>query len=112
MISFTRESEMDLKLEPKKFEELEALFIAEIVEKIKIKLMESGITGTQLEDLTANIAFSVAATIDDTADVEADGVRVRPYLTFKTEGDEIIHCGENSFTQEYVYNCLKKLFEN
>jgi hypothetical protein len=101
---------MQLTLDTSKFEEQQAIFISEIVEKIKIKLEEAGVEPEKLEDLTANIALSVASTIDDTAGIEADGVDVHPYLTFRANDDEIIHCGENSYTYEYVYGAMKKLF--
>jgi len=101
---------MELKLESEKFDQLQLIFIEEIVQKIKIKLIEGGVTGEQLQDLTGEIAFSVASAIDDTAAIESEGVEVRPYLTFRGDDNEIIHCGENSFTQQDVYSIVKKLF--
>jgi hypothetical protein len=101
---------MQLTLDTSKFEAHQAIFISEIVEKIKIKLQEADVDPEKLEDLTASIALSVASTIDDTAGIEADGVEVHPYLTFRANDDEIIHCGENSFSYEYVYGAMKELF--
>ena len=101
---------MQLTLDTSKFEEYQDIFISEIVEKIKIKLLEAGMESEKLEDLTASIALSIASTIDDMAGIEADGVEVHPYLTFRANDDEIIHCGENSYTYEYVYGAMKKLF--
>ena len=101
---------MQLSLDTSKFEEYQDILISEIVEKIKIKLMEAGIESEKLEDLTAGIALSIASTLDDITDIEADGVEVHPYLTFRANDDEIIHCGENSYTYEYVYSVMKKLF--
>jgi hypothetical protein len=101
---------MQLTSDTSMFEEHQAIFISEIVEKIKIKLQEAGVDPEKLEDLTASIALSVASTIDDTAGIESDGVEVHPYLTFRANDDEIIHCGENSYTYEYVYGALKKVF--
>jgi len=101
---------MELKLDTEKFDELQLILIEEIVQKIKIKLMEGGVTGEQLQDLTGEIAFSIASAIDDTAAIESEGVEVRPYLTFRGNNNEIIHCGENSFTQGDVYSMVKKLF--
>ena len=103
-------SKMQLKLDTSKFEEHQAIFISEIVETIKIKLQEAGVDPEKLEDLTASIALSVASIIDDTAGIEIDSVEIRPYLTFRANDDEIIHCGENSYTYEYVYAAMKKLF--
>jgi hypothetical protein len=101
---------MQLTLDTSKFEEHQAIFIAEIVEKIKIKLQEAGVDPEKLEDLTANIALSVASTIDDTAGIAIDGEEVHPYLTFRANDNEIIHCGENAYTYEYVYGVMQKLF--
>ena len=103
-------SRMQLNLDASKFEEYQDIFISEIVENIKIKLLEAGMESEKLEDLTASIALSIASTIDDMAGIEADGVEVHPYLTFRANDDEIIHCGENSYTYEYVYGAMKKLF--
>ena len=101
---------MKLTLETSKFEEHQAIFTAEIVEKVKIKLQEAGVGQEKLEDLTAGIALSIASTIDDTAGIEANGTEVHPYLTFRTNDIELIHCGEISYTYEYVYGTMKKLF--
>lgn len=101
---------MKLALDTAKFEEYQAILTAEIVEKVKIKLQEAGLDKEKLEDLTAGIALSIASTIDDSARIAIDGVEVHPYLTFRTNDDEIVHCGENSYTYEYVYGAMKRLF--
>jgi hypothetical protein len=101
---------MQLKLDVSQFEKLQAIFTAEIVEKIKIKLLEAGLEQERLEDLTASIALSITGTIDDLAGIEEDGLEVHPYLTFRTDDDELIHCGEQSCTHELVYGAMRKLF--
>jgi len=102
---------MNLKLDPEQFEQLQKAFITEIVENIRLKLVESGIEGGLLEDTTSHIAFSIASAIDDTSAIESDGVAVRPYLTFRTSDEEIVHCGENAYTYEFVWGILKKMFD-
>ena len=102
---------MNLKLETEEFEEYQELFIKEIIESIMTKLVEGGLEGEKLEELTANIAFSVASIIDDTTVIESDGVEAHPYLAFRKNDNEIVHCGENSYTYEYVIGVLKKLFD-
>jgi len=102
---------MDLKLEPEKFEEAQEAFITEIIQSIRVKLIEGGVEGRQMEELTANIAFSIASIIDDTTQIETDDTQIKPYLTFRSGDDEIIHCGENSYTYEYVIGILKELFD-
>ena len=101
---------MKLRLESEPFGEHQAIFTAEIVERIKIKLLEGGVEQNKLEDLTASIALSIAGVIDDLSGIELDGTEVHPYLTFRTAGDELIHCGENSYTYEQVYGAMRKLF--
>ncbi len=102
---------MDLTLEPERFEEHQKIFIKAIIESIMIKLVESGLEGRQLEEATANVAFSIASLIDDTTDIESDVIDVKPYLTFRAGGEEIIHCGENAYTYEFVRGALKDLFD-
>lgn len=102
---------MHLNLDPKLFEDHQVIFIRELVENIKIKLLEIGLEGSQLEDATASVAFTIASTIDGTAMIEADGIGVHPYLTFQTGDDVITHSGENAYTHEFVYGILKSLFE-
>lgn len=102
---------MELKLEIEKFDEYQEIFIEEIVKTIMVKLVEAGLEGEKMEQVTANIAFSIASLIDDTSRIESDGIEAKPYLTFRAKDDEIIHCGENSYTYEYVIGVLKKLFD-
>lgn len=101
---------MKLTLASAQFDDQQAIFVSEIVERIKIKLQEGGVEQDKLEDLTASIALSVAGVIDDVAGIEVDGLEVHPYLTFRTDSDELIHCGENANTYEYVYDAMRKLF--
>jgi hypothetical protein len=79
---------MQLNLDSTQFDEQQMLLVRELVQSIRVKLQEAGITGSKLEDLTASIAFSVASTIDDTSAIEVDGTEVHPYLTFRTSDDD------------------------
>lgn len=101
---------MKLTLDGSAYNELQAGFTAELVTRIKIKLQEAGVDSEQLEDLTAEIALSVAGLIDDLAGIEADGVEVHPYLTFRTDEETLVHWGENAYTYEQVYRAMRKLF--
>lgn len=101
---------MEPILDVDKYEELQEKFVRELIEQIRLKLMKAGITGSGLKDLTLEIAFSVASTIDDNAAIESDGIEVHPYLTFMANEKQIIHCGENSFTHEFVTSELDKVF--
>ncbi len=101
---------MELNLDADKFEALQKAFIAEITETIMVKLVEAGLEGQQLEDATASIGFSIASILDDTTRFEADGEVVKPYLTFRGGENELIHCGENAYTYEFMMGVMKKLF--
>ncbi|ESQ16099.1 MAG TPA: hypothetical protein DDY14_01915 [Chromatiaceae bacterium] len=101
---------MQLTVDISTFEEQQAIFISEIVERIRVKLQEAGVEPEKWEDLTASIALSIAGVIDDTAGIEVDGVELRPYLTFRIADDQAVHCGENSYTYDFVYDAMKKLF--
>ncbi|MGD8206715.1 MAG: hypothetical protein PVH47_01425 [Thiohalocapsa sp.] len=100
---------MQLNLDPELFEEQQVMLVRELVQSIRVKLQEAGLSGTTLDDATASIAFSVASTIDDTAAIEVDGAEIHPYLTFRTSDDALTHCGENSYTHEFVYEVLEKM---
>jgi len=101
---------MELIHDVKKFEELQEILVREVIEQIRLKLLEAGLTGSQLEEITTRIAFSVASIIDDTAVMENSGVEAHPYLTFVGEEGQLIHCGENSFAHEFVANVVRKVF--
>jgi hypothetical protein len=103
---------MKLNLDPTLFDEQQFILVRELVQSIRVKLQEAGLSGEKLEETTASIAFSVASTIDDTSAIEADGKEVHPYLTFRTSDEELTHCGENSYTHEFVYEVLKSLAED
>jgi hypothetical protein len=101
---------MDLIFDIERFDKCQAILINQIAQQIKIKLLEVGMEGEKLEDSVAKITFSIANIIDDMAAIESDGFEVRPYLTFRADDDVLIHCGENSCTNEYVYKALNRLF--
>ena len=102
---------MQLKLDTERFDELQAAFIGAVIDKIRIKLEEAGVGGLELEEMTASIAFSIASAIDDTSDIEANGVEVHPYLTFRDGDDNLVHSGDNAYTYEFVRGALKERFD-
>lgn len=101
---------MQLQIDSEKFDTQQQIFVREIIEQIRFKLVEGGVSRDQLEDLTGSIAFSIASTIDDTARIELDGEQVRPYLTFVSGDDQLIHGGENSYMHEYVADLMNEVF--
>jgi len=95
-----------------KFDELQELLVREIIEQVRLKLTQAGLRGDQLREATGEIAFSIASTIDDNANIEHNGVEVHPYLAFVDKEGLIIHCGENSYTHEFVASVISQLFDN
>jgi hypothetical protein len=102
---------MHLNLDPTRFEDQQVALVRALVEGIRVKLQEAGLSGNQLEDATVSVAFSVASTLDDTSAIEVDGTEVHPYLTFRTSDEELTHCGDNAYTHEFVYEMLQKINE-
>jgi hypothetical protein len=103
---------MQLKIDADTFDHHQKLFVREIIEQIRFKLITAGYEGERLKEVTGEIAFSVASTIDDTAGIEFEGTEVRPYITFRDEEDQLLHCGENSYMHEYVASLMDELFTN
>lgn len=102
---------MKLELDIDTYDQYQEIFISEITEAIRVKLIEAGIDGEQLEHTTGNIAFSISSIIDDMTQIESDGVPIKPYLTFRTGEDELLHCGENACTYEFMRIVLKRMFD-
>jgi hypothetical protein len=101
---------MELIHDVDRFEKLQEILVRELVEQIRFKLSQAGITGDQLREATGEVAFSLASTIDDTAMIERDGVEVHPYLMFAVGEDQLVHCGENSNAHEFVAGIMGKVF--
>ena len=99
---------MELQLNPAKFEERQAIFVTELTKTIQVKLTEAGLESDKVKELTGALAFSITCMIDGISGIELDGMEVQPYLTFQID-DELVHCGENSFMHELIYEVLGKL---
>ncbi len=99
---------MDLQLNPGKFEERQAIFADELAKTIQVKLAEAGLESDKINELTGSLAFSITCMIDGIAGIESGGTEVHPYLTFQID-DELVHCGENSFMHELIYDVLGRL---
>jgi len=102
---------MKLVQDTEQFEPFQTALIKEITQTVAVKLVEAGLHGELMENTTANIAFSVASILDDTTNIEADGEEVHPYLTFRSGDSDLIHCGENAYTYEFLTGILKEMFE-
>lgn len=102
---------MELKLDEGKFDKHQESLIRELIEQVRFKLATAGIKGDELRDITGEVVFSVASTIDDTAGIVADGVDVKPYLTFMDEDGQLVHCGENAYGHELVATLIFEMFK-
>jgi hypothetical protein len=102
---------MKLVQDTDRFDEYQVALIKEITQAIAVKLVEAGLEGELMENTTANIAFSVASILDDTTPIEADVGDVHPYLTFRSGDHELVHCGENAYTYEFLTGVLREMFE-
>ncbi len=103
---------MQLNADLDTFDNYQKILIREIIEQIRFKLATAGYRGDEVRDLTGEIAFSVASTIDDTAHIELEGTQVHPYITFRTEDEQLLHCGEKSYMHEYVASLIDDVFDN
>jgi hypothetical protein len=99
---------MELQLNPARFEERQAIFVTELTKTIQVKLAEAGLESDKVKELTGALAFSITCMIDGISGIESDGIEVQPYLTFQID-DELVHCGENSFMHELIYDVLGRL---
>ena len=102
---------MRLVQDSDRFEQYQLALIKEITQNIMVKLVEAGMQGELMENTTANIAFSIASILDDTSAIDADGDEVHPYLTFRSGESDLVHCGENAYTYEFLTGVLKEMFE-
>ncbi len=103
--------EFKLKLDSDEYDGQQAIFIGAIIEDVKAKLEEAGIKDEALKDLAGNISFGFATLIDNSSSIEFDGKEIVPVLTFLEGEEELIHCGGNSYTHEYVFGVLDEIFE-
>ena len=102
---------MKLVKDSDRFDKFQIALIREITQAIAVKLVEAGMKGAEMENTAANIAFSIASILDATTDIESNGDEVHPYLTFHTDETNLIHCGENAYTYEFLTGVLKEMFE-
>ncbi|MCB1760972.1 MAG: hypothetical protein KDI68_14470 [Gammaproteobacteria bacterium] len=101
---------MEESVDIERFEQLQQVLVRELIEQIRLKLLQAGLSGDQLRETTGEIAFSVASTIDDNSLIESDGLEAHPFLAFADGRERIIHCGENSFMHEFVASVMNQAF--
>jgi len=101
---------MKLVADADRFDAWQSFFICDMMEIMKRHLEEAHLPAAQVRDLTEKLAFSIACAIDGSQSVEVDGVELNPILTFAPGGDELIHCGGNSYMHEYVFGISDEIF--
>lgn len=97
-------------IETGSFDRLQQALAEELIRTIKRELEKVEAPDDLVEELSGNIAFSVASLIDDVAGFEKDGEAVSPMLTFLIGDDELEFAGGNSWMHEYIYRLLPRIF--
>ena len=104
--------DLKLKLNMNEYEEQQVIFIRAIIEDVKARLEQAEIKGDKLKEIVGNVSFGIATLIDNSASIEFEGKEIFPLLTFYNEDDDnLIHCDGNSYTHEYVFSIIEKVFE-
>ena len=101
---------METRVDSEKFDQLQEIFARDLIERIRLKLLEAGIAGNTLKEVTGEIAFSVTSALDNIAIIEKEGVEAHPYLTFVDDDEQLIHCGENSYAHELIASLMDDVF--
>ena len=109
---------MPLQRDDEAFDERQACYSYEMNATIHQALAAAGLSPDQARQLTADIAFALAAQLDGITPMEYDGQRIRPVLTFvpDTPADRNLHeepmllySGTGSALHEYVYGNLDEI---
>ena len=103
---------LHIKKEGKEYIEQQIVFIGAVIEEIKRYLEEVGLDGDELRDETEDLSLRISTIIDNTSTSEFKGKEVFPLLTFIKGDNELIHCGGNSYTHEYVNRLLDDIFKS
>jgi hypothetical protein len=104
---------MQLKTDDARFDHCQTHLIRQIVRALKKDLEEAGIPKERLADVTGDVAFSVAAIMDGSHMIQADGKPVIPVVSFAedAEGTRLIARHGGTFMHEYVYGVVDDPFD-
>jgi hypothetical protein len=83
------------------------------IRTIKSDLADSGISEERLADVTGDVAFSIAAIIDGSRVMQADGQPLIPVLTFAEDSERtklVVRSGGSSM-HEYVHSTVDDIFD-
>jgi hypothetical protein len=95
------------------FDKCQLALIREIIRAIKSDLADSGIEEDRLADVTGEVAFSVAAILDGSRVMQADGQPLIPMLTFAEDAErtKLVGRAGGSFMHEYVHGIVDDVFD-
>jgi hypothetical protein len=95
------------------FDKRQLALTREIIHAIKTGLADSGIPEERLADVTGSVAFSIAAIIDGSRVMQADGQPLIPVLTFAEDYERTKFVGRpgGSFMHEYVHGTVDDIFD-
>jgi hypothetical protein len=104
---------MDITENESAFDKRQLALIREIIRAIKSDLADSGIAEERLADVTGDVAFSIAAIIDGSRAMQADGQPLIPVLTFAEDSERTKLLGRSgdSFMHEYVHSTVDDIFD-
>jgi hypothetical protein len=104
---------IDIRVDESRYDKQQLHLIREIVRAIKSDLAASGIREERLADVTGDVAFSIAAIIDGSRVMEADGQTLIPVLTFADDADrtKLVARPGSSFMHEYVHGTVEDVFD-
>ena len=103
---------MEITQNESEFDKRQLHLIREIIRSIKNDLENAHVPAEQLQDLTSNIAFSIAAIIDGSRVMRADGRSLIPMLTFADDDQrtKLVARPGGSFMHEYVDGTVDDVF--
>jgi hypothetical protein len=110
-----QESQMKLHVNEDKYDENQIELLHNMIVAIKDPLLEAGLTGKKLRDLTTSIAFGISSLIDCSEKTVTDRDEILyPYLAFSIDDNkETGICSEGgSWMHEYVHGTIDDVFDD
>ena len=104
---------MEVTQNEKDFDKRQVALVREIVRAIKNDLKTAALPEDELEDLTGDIAFSIAAILDGSRKMQIDGEPLIPVLTFAQDvkRKKLIGVVGGSWMHEYAASVTDGVFD-
>jgi hypothetical protein len=105
---------MHIRTDESAFDRCQLHLIREIIRAIKSDLADAGVSEDRLADVTGDVAFSIAAIIDGSRVIRAEGEPVIPIITFAEDAERTKLVGRpyGSFMHEYVHSTVDEVFDD